>query len=55
MSDSDSGGIGAKKGFLYQDYVAALFTLNMLVDKKLHSIRCEVKDDIDLIYDDYIE
>ncbi|WP_447043731.1 dsDNA nuclease domain-containing protein [Vreelandella sp. H-I2] len=55
MSKSDSGGIGAKKGFLYQDYVAALCTLKMLTDKSVNKIRCEVSDDIDIVFDDYIE
>ncbi|ADZ91351.1 dsDNA nuclease domain-containing protein [Marinomonas mediterranea] len=55
MPKSDSGGIGAKKGFLYQDYVAALYTLKMLDDKSIEKVRCEVSDDIDIIYDDHIE
>ena len=55
MSNSDSGGIGAKKGFLYQDYFAALCTLEMLYDKGVEKIRCEVSDDIDIVYSDSIE
>lgn len=55
MADNDSGGIGAKKGFLYQDYVAALYTLKMLTDKNVIKIRCEVGDDIDIVYNDRIE
>lgn len=55
MSLSDSGGIGAKKGFLYQDYVAALLALNMLRDKDIRAIRCEVSDDIDIVHSSYIE
>lgn len=55
MVNSDSGGIGAKKGFLYQDYVAALNVLFMLQNKKIQEVRCEVSDDIDIVYDDYIE
>lgn len=55
MAENDSGGIGAKKGFLYQDYVAALFALKMLDDKSISEIRCEVSDDIDVVYDSYIE
>ncbi|HAV1411523.1 dsDNA nuclease domain-containing protein [Vibrio parahaemolyticus] len=50
MSQSDSGGVGAKKGFLYQDYVATYYALKMLQDKNLLSVRCEVTDDIDLVY-----
>lgn len=55
MKKNDCGGIGAKKGFLYQDYVAALNTLRMLSDKNIKEVRCEVSDDIDVVYDDYIE
>ena len=55
MEQSDSGGVGAKKGFLYQDYAAAYFLLKMLRDKSIISIRCEVTDDIDVVYQDYIE
>ncbi|CAH7189047.1 conserved hypothetical protein [Vibrio chagasii] len=55
MIKTDSGGIGAKKGFLYQDYIAAYFTLQMLKDKSLMAVRCEVSDDIDLLYKGYIE
>lgn len=55
MPKSDSGGIGAKKGFLYQDYVAAFYALMMLYDKSAIAIRCEVSDDIDIVYDDRIE
>ncbi|EPO8472415.1 dsDNA nuclease domain-containing protein [Yersinia enterocolitica] len=55
MDSSDSGGVGAKKGFLYQDHAAAYFVTMMLRDKRLQGVCCEVIDDIDLIYDDYIE
>jgi hypothetical protein len=55
MSLSDSGGIGAKKGFLYQDYVAALFTIKMLNNKEIRAVRCEVSDDIDVIYSSFTE
>lgn len=55
MKKIDSGGIGAKKGFLYQDYIAAYLALHMLKDKHLKAVRCEVSDDIDLIYTNYIE
>lgn len=55
MEESDSGGVGAKKGFLYQDYAAAYYLLRMLRDKSIISIRCEVTDDIDVVYQDYIE
>lgn len=55
MEQSDSGGVGAKKGFLYQDYAAAYYLLKMLRDKSIVSIRCEVTDDIDVVYQDYVE
>lgn len=55
MEESDAGGIGAKHGFLYQDYAAAFYLTKMLLDKRLKAVRCEVTDDIDLIYDNYIE
>lgn len=55
MESSDSGGVGAKRGFRYQDYAAALYVLKMLRDKRLRAVRCEVTDDIDLEYDEYVE
>lgn len=55
MENSDLGGVGAKKGFLYQDYAAALYVVSMIRDKKIKAVRFEVTDDIDIIYDSYIE
>lgn len=55
MKNSDLGGVGAKKGFLYQDYAAALYVVSMIRDKKIKAVRFEVTDDIDIIYDNYIE
>lgn len=55
MDNSDSGGVGAKKGFLYQDYAAALYVISMIRDKNIKAVRFEVTDDIDIIYDNYIE
>ncbi|MCL9775737.1 dsDNA nuclease domain-containing protein [Vibrio methylphosphonaticus] len=55
MEQSDSGGPAALKGFSYQNFAAAYYTLSMLRDKSLLSVRCEVVDDIDLVYDDRIE
>lgn len=54
MNTNNSGGVGAKKGFLFQDYVAAYFVTKMLRDKRIKGICCEVKDDIDIIYDDRV-
>lgn len=55
MEQSDSGGVGAKKGFFYQDLAAAYYLTKMLIDKTLKYVRCEVTDDIDLVYDKHIE
>lgn len=55
MENSDIGGVGAKKGFLYQDYAAALYVISMIKDKRIKAVRFEVTDDIDIIYDSYIE
>lgn len=55
MEQSDSGGVAAIKGFTYQNLVAAYYILTMLLDKTLVSVRCEVIDDIDLVYDDRVE
>lgn len=50
MNRDDSGGVGAKSGFLFQDYVAAYYVFQMLQNKKVIAVRCEVTDDIDLLY-----
>jgi len=55
MNNSDAGGVGAKKGFLYQDYIAALYVTKMLRDKRIKGICCEVKDDIDILYEEYVQ
>ncbi|MBO1109871.1 MAG: dsDNA nuclease domain-containing protein [Plesiomonas shigelloides] len=55
MEHSDSGGVAAIKGFSYQNLAAAYYVLQMLRDKNLKSVRCEVVDDIDLVYGDRIE
>ncbi|WP_429058133.1 dsDNA nuclease domain-containing protein [Aeromonas jandaei] len=55
MEQSDSGGVAALKGFTYQNYAAAYFVLSMLQDKSLISVRFEVVDDIDLLYENKIE
>lgn len=55
MELSDSGGPAALKGFVYQNFVAAYYTLRMLEDKNLLSVRCEVIDDVDAIYADKVE
>jgi len=55
MIADDSGGVGAKQGFAYQDYAAAMYMIQMLRDKELLAVRCEVTDDIDLEYNAYTE
>lgn len=55
MEQSDSGGVAALKGFTFQNVAAAYFVLQMLRDKSLLAVRCEVADDIDLLYSDKIE
>lgn len=54
MDHSNSGGVGAKKGFLFQDYVAALYVTEMLRDKRIKGVCCEVKDDVDIIYENHV-
>lgn len=55
MESNDSGGVAAKHGFLFQDCVAAYHVTRMLRDKNIRSVRCEVTDDIDIVYDGYID
>jgi len=47
----DEGGPIARSGFFFQDHVAAKFCLQMLLDPKLKSVRCETHDDVVLIWD----
>lgn len=55
VEPNDSGGVAAKHGFIFQDCVAAYHVTRMLRDKTMHSVRCEVTDDIDIVSDDAIE
>lgn len=50
MEITDSGGVAAKYGFLYQDCVAALLATEMLMDKRMRAIRVETVDDIDILW-----
>jgi hypothetical protein len=43
---SDSGAVAARRGFKYQDHVAAFFVLAMIADKRIVSVECETADDI---------
>jgi hypothetical protein len=45
-SVSDAGGVAARKGFKFQDHVAALFVLDMLGDLRIRQVECETSDDI---------
>lgn len=52
---SDHGAISSRGGYLYQDYVATNYVLDMLSDRDLIGVRCERIDDIDLIRRNVIE
>jgi Cap4 dsDNA endonuclease/Cap4 SAVED domain len=47
---SDAGGVAARRGFKYQDHVAAFFVLTMIDDPRLAKIECETADDIFLVW-----
>lgn len=55
METNDSGGVAAKHGFLFQDCVAASHVTRMLRDKTIRSVRCEVTDDIDIVYYGHVD
>ena len=55
MEPNDAGGVAAKHGFIFQDCVAAFYVTQMLRDKSIQSVRCEVTDDIDVVCDDFVE
>lgn len=55
MDSSNAGGVAAKLGFFYQDCAAALFVTEMLLHKKIEAVRCEVTDDIDILYSTHTE
>lgn len=55
MESNDSGGVATKHGFIFQDCVAAYYVTQMLRDKKIQRIRCEVTDDVDVVCDDFVE
>lgn len=52
---SDHGAISSRGGYLYQDYIATNYVLDMLSDRNLIGVRCERVDDIDLIRRNVIE
>lgn len=47
---SDAGGVAARRGFKYQDHVAAFFVLAMIDDPRLARVECETADDIFLFW-----
>ncbi|WP_031294675.1 dsDNA nuclease domain-containing protein, partial [Pseudomonas aeruginosa] len=55
MEPNDAGGVAAKHGFIFQDCVAAYYVTQMLRDKAIQRVRCEVTDDIDVVYDNFVE
>lgn len=55
MELNDAGGVAAKHGFIFQDCVAAYYVTQMLRDKTIQRVRCEVTDDIDVVCDDFVE
>lgn len=55
MEPNDAGGVAAKHGFIFQDCVAAYYVTQMLRDKTIQRVRCEVTDDIDVVCDDFVE
>lgn len=50
MDENNSGGVGAKKGFFFQDYVATFLASEMLLDYHIRGIGCEIDDDIEVFH-----
>jgi hypothetical protein len=48
--ESGSGGVPARRGFKYQDHVAAQLVLKMLEDPRIVQIECETSDDITIVW-----
>ncbi|TBW47843.1 DUF1837 domain-containing protein [Marinobacter halodurans] len=48
-TNSDSGGVGAKKGFLFQDHIAVRHILSLLSDSSVQEVHCETRDDISIV------
>lgn len=46
LTATDAGGVAGRRGFRYQDHVAACFFLDMLFDSRIAQIECETADDI---------
>ncbi len=45
----ETGGVEARKGFVFQDHIAARYCLEMLVNEELAQVWCEAQDDVTLI------
>ncbi|NVJ15320.1 dsDNA nuclease domain-containing protein [Myxococcus sp. AM010] len=48
----ESGGTTARSGFMYQDHIAVSFCVEMLAERRIEAIWCEVHDDLTLIWND---
>lgn len=46
------GGTAARRGFLFQDHVAARFCLEMLLSENLTAVWCETLDDVTLVWEE---
>ncbi|MBX5218773.1 DUF1837 domain-containing protein [Rhizobium sp. NLR8a] len=49
---SDAGGVAGRRGFRFQDHVAARFLIHLLQQQNLAQVECETGDDIALRWDD---
>lgn len=49
---SDAGGVAGRRGFRFQDHVAARFLIQLLQQQNLAQVECETGDDIALRWDD---
>jgi hypothetical protein len=52
LTQLESGGTTARSGFAYQDNVAVSFCVEMLADRRIESVWCEVHDDLTLIWNE---
>lgn len=52
MDESNRGGVAAKKGFYFQDFVTTLFATEMLIDNYILGVGCEVGDDVEIFHSD---
>jgi hypothetical protein len=52
LTPLESGGTTARSGFAYQDHVAVSFCIEMLADRLIESVWCEVHDDLTIIWNE---